>query len=135
MLWRTSFQPDIRYLLPMPDTRPPGALVIGIFSLRALAELEIWRRLATEADISFTEGFWLTGDEATQLPLLLAPSRLSTAFVGQDREEWLAALEPMPVDRAFATTAATTIVGPCTEDAWELMLTRLKDPVSNAQSA
>ena len=135
MLWRASFQPDIRYLLPVPETRPQGILVIGIFSLRALAELEIWRRLSTEAEISFTEGFWLTPEEATQLPLLLAPSRLSTAYIGQDREEWLAALAPMPTDRAFATTAATTIVGPCTEDAWELMLKRLKDPVSNAQSA
>ena len=134
MLWRTSFQPDIRFFLPVPNTRPRGDLVIGIFSLRALAELEIWRRLAVEAQISFTEGFWLAAEEAAQLPLLVAPSRLSGAYLGDDREAWIAALEPMPVDRAFATTSATTIIGPCTEDTWELMLNRLKDPASSAQS-
>jgi len=129
MLWRTSFHPDVRYSLRTPEIEGNYDLVIGVFSLVALAELEIWRRLAMEAEIRFCEGFWLTEAEAEQLPLLLAPSRLSAAHLGVDREAWLTVLDPVPIDGAFATSSATTIIGPCTEDAWELMLNRLKIPL------
>jgi len=133
MLWREGFRPDIRFFVRTPIELAQFELVIGVFALSALPQLEIWRRLALESQLNFIEGIWLAPTDEAQLPLLLAPSRLARAHVGANRSEWLAALDPMPIDRAFATTSATTIIGPCTEDAWELMLNRLKDPASNAQ--
>jgi len=130
LLWRESFVPDVRRKMRLPLASAPTDLILGAFSVNALREMELWVRLAREADCSFTETYWLQPDEAAQLPSLLAPSRFRAADLRSDRAEWLAALHPIDEARAFAAIAQPIspmlIVGPSTEDAWEEMTQLLR---------
>lgn len=128
MLWRESYVPDVRKNVLLPAECDAEALVIGAFSLAALREVELWVRLAREANVPFTESYWLIPEEKAALSSLLAPSRFQAASVRDDREAWLAALHPIDPSRSFAAISKSNspmvIVGPSTEDAWEEM-TRL----------
>jgi hypothetical protein len=125
LLWRESFVPDVRQDVRLPFEIAPTDLILGAFSVTALREMELWVRLAREANCTLTETYWLLPDEAAQLPSLLAPSRFRAADLRSDRAEWLAALHPIDEARAFAAIARPIspmlIVGPSTEDAWEEM--------------
>lgn len=125
MLWRESFVPDVRRNVRLPLESAPTDLILGAYSVNALREMELWVRLAREADCSFTETYWLQPDEAAQLPSLLAPSRFRAADLRSDRAEWLSILHPFDEARAFAAIvrpiSPMLIVGPSTEDAWEEM--------------
>ena len=130
MLWRESFVPDVRRNVRLPLVSAPTDLILGAFSVNALREMELWVRLAREANCSFTESYWLLPDEAAQLPSLLAPSRFRAADLRSDRAEWLSTLHPFDEARAFAAIARPIspmlIVGPSTEDAWEEMTQLLR---------
>jgi hypothetical protein len=130
LLWRESFVPDVRRNVRLPLVSAPTDLILGAFSVNALREMELWVRLAREANCSFTESYWLLPDEAAQLPSLLAPSRFRAADLRSDRAEWLSTLHPFDEARAFAAIARPIspmlIVGPSTEDAWEEMTQLLR---------
>lgn len=143
MLWLESYEtrvlrgeraPPLRgeSLEGLPFERPARFALLGGYGIESCAQSEIWRRLFTQrfgAAAGVVLGTIRKGWSVEERALLRAikpPSRQSATYCFFDEtEEWERLLSPDPQGRAFAAlvdgpTMELMMVGPPTEDAWEL---------------
>ncbi|MFZ4508359.1 MAG: hypothetical protein ACOYON_11760 [Fimbriimonas sp.] len=127
MLWRSGY--SIRILtgdfLPSGSIRllngskePLGPVVVGGFSLLALGEMEVWRRLLSEALPGFSVQYALFG-AVGDLESAIPPSRHGSYGVVSDPGDLGERLEIDRVERSFAIQPGLAMVGAPTEEAWD----------------
>jgi len=117
--------------VPLPANSPEGVL-LGAFDLKALRELERWRRLIhgdfPDANPStvLVAASW-AGRARRQAESAFAPSQLASVKLvsGEAADAWRSLLEPKSEEEPFVVLsnqnrADLLMVGPATESAWDV---------------
>jgi hypothetical protein len=104
-------------------------VLLGAFSLKAIGEVSLWRKLLESRDTPFLIGLFRTGWADRQIEEVEAcfpPSLHGQVILALDEaDSWSTLVEVDKSSRAFAAVisgdrADVLMVGPPTEEAWDL---------------
>jgi len=112
-------------------------IIVGAFGLAAMSEIGVWTKLLDSAQ--FDSKFLLIARQSNSQLLKairtsFAPSRLADIVVAENNfDSWIQLIQPDRPERAFAAhivnqVATTLMIGPPTEEGWDLFQAQLTAP-------